>query len=137
LRETAKPRPASAMRCTCSGKTWHIRKACVPGYRSIAVDPETQSGCQRRRGGLNSRHCQAGQSIWSLRLSSDHGPFEAERLEGQSQTGATHLAAGGAEGSPKTTQAGQAVAPRWILPKASAYAQKPRLVIRFPHGSHS
>ena len=39
--------PAPAMRCLCSGKAWHIRKASMPGYWAAALNPETQSGCQR------------------------------------------------------------------------------------------
>ena len=64
----------------------------------------------------------AGQPVWTLRLSPDHGAAEARRLAGGQGPGRAHLASRRAEGSAEAEAARAAVAQRWIVRAAAAGA---------------
>ena len=64
----------------------------------------------------------AGESVRSVRLSSDHQPASYRGLAGELQACGADLAAGGAQGAQAAGETGPVVAGRWLVHPAQATA---------------
>src|SRR5271157_3961604 len=106
-----------------------IGEACMSGSGSAEIDSEVHNDTDRGRRETPRRNRPTCQAVWALRLSQDYGIAQTTGLASQSQAGGTHLASGGAEGSPKAAQTRTSLAQRWVLCQAQAHPSAPCLVL--------
>src|ERR1700760_1038635 len=96
----------------------------APGHAALSTDT-----ARRRRSPDSGYRCSC-QSVWTLRVSLDHGAAGACRLEGGKGPGRTHLASRRAEGTEEAEAERPPVAQRWLVCAVAADACEPRVELR-------
>lgn len=126
-RETSERCPSSDLRASCPGDAGCFRTPGLPGSRPGAFDPAACCETARRRSGAHRSHHRSCRSVWSLRLSPDHGVASCPGLACECQAGRTDLAAGRSESASQATKTRSTMAQRRLLHPTSAVLASPCL----------